>query len=493
MEPHEDTLFDDTAPAGKDALADIHFEMTAAGKWLLKVIGGPNNGAEFAMQAGHSYTIGTDPNTCDIVFHDTSVSRQHAKITVGSDDALSIEDLKSRNGTLVDGESLKEKKALTPNALVNIGTTSFVVYDREGEMQTIVSPLLPSLIKVTKKDHEQQHVERPPEQAPVNAIEKEVQPPSAGPTPPKKEDPEKSYRFVTVLIVLGLLTGMVSIVGMGISSLFRPAPIAVEEQIDVDKVLGEALSPFPSIKWSFNKATGRLQLIGHVLKAGDKNQLLYALGGMRFIKATDDHGIIIDEYVWQEINQLLATNSNWKGILIQATSPGRFVLTGYLQTRKQLEDLTQYLSENFHYLDLLEKKVVVDEDIVNRVSAILQNSGINNLSVALSSGDLSISGNVMAAKGAAFTQALTEIKSVPGVHIVKNFVTVLAPEASLINISDKYTVSGHSYFGKTLTVVINGKILSAGDQLDGMTITEIKTNTILLEKDGVKYQINYSK
>jgi hypothetical protein len=76
----------------------------------------------------------------------------------------------------------------------------------------------------------------------------------------------------------------------------------------------------------------------------------------------------------------------------------------------------------------------------------------------------------------------------------KNYVTELPPEATFVNISDKYTVTGYSNIGgSNLTVVINGRILSQGDQLDGMTITKILPNKIQLEKEGVKYEIDYSK
>ena len=44
-------------------LANIDFGVIEAGRWLLKVIGGPNNGAEFYMQAGNHYVIGTDPHS----------------------------------------------------------------------------------------------------------------------------------------------------------------------------------------------------------------------------------------------------------------------------------------------------------------------------------------------------------------------------------------------------------------------------------------------
>ena len=75
------------------------------------------------------------------------------------------------------------------------------------------------------------------------------------------------------------------------------------------------------------------------------------------------------------MNQLLSNNPNWKGITVSATSPGHFVVQGYLQTRKQAEALSQYVSENFRYLDLFDKKIVVDEDIVSTSSCQLQTLG----------------------------------------------------------------------------------------------------------------------
>jgi hypothetical protein len=42
-------------------------------------------------------------------------------------------------------------------------------------------------------------------------------------------------------------------------------------------------------------------------------------------------------------------------------------------------------------------------------------------------------------------------------------------------------------------VVINGKILSVGSDLEGMTITKMENNSVFLEKDGIKYRINYNQ
>ena len=150
----------------ENSIAQINFGMNETGRWLLKVVSGPNNGAEFYMQAGHSYILGTDTHSSDIVFHDTSVSRQHAKITVTAEDTLVIEDLKSRNGIMISGKQLEGKDTLSPSVIVTIGTTSFVVYDREGEMHTIISPLLPSIVKVLQHDEHKESQEMEKEGAP---------------------------------------------------------------------------------------------------------------------------------------------------------------------------------------------------------------------------------------------------------------------------------------------------------------------------------------
>jgi len=61
-------------------------------------------------------------------------------------------------------------------------------------------------------------------------------------------------------------------------------------------------------------------------------------------------------------------------------------------------------------------------------------------------------------------------------------------------VSSKYQVTGSSKYGNTNQyVVVNGKILSSGNDLDGMTITKIENNVIYLEKDGIKYKIQYNQ
>ena len=482
MERRQDTIYEEEE-LGKDALAEIDFGLLDIGRWLLKVIGGPNNGAEFSMQTGSSYVIGTDPNSCDIVFHDTSVSRQHARITISQDDKLTIEDLKSRNGTLVDGEPLKSKRSLDTNTLVSMGTTSFIVFDREGEMQTIISPLLPSIVKVLQKEEPKKADESLASQGnplPIAAV-------------PLPAPHEKTNTALGAFILIGIITGLFVVAAIGTSTLFKSEPIAPSEVVDATKTLNDILAPYPNIKYSFNKQSGRLLLVGHVLTGADKNELLYRLQELKFIKSLDDTGIVIDEGVWREINQILGKNPDWRGITVHSTSAGHFVLAGTLNKREQAERLYEYINANFPYVNLLEKRIFVEEEVADSINTTLQSIGLKDVQVQITNGEVTLSGSVPPAKIAEFDAAIAEFKTIPGIRNIRNMVAQQTPSQEIENITSEYQVTGLSNQGGNLTVVINGRILTRGDILDGMTITSIKGNAISLEKDGKKYQIDFSR
>ncbi len=486
-EQPQKSLFEEESDADKAALAEINFDLTETGRWLLKVVGGPNNGAEYSMQTGNVYLVGTDPNSCDIVFHDGSVSRQHARIAIGEDDSIAIEDLKSRNGTVVEGVPVAGKQKLNPNSIVGMGTTSFVVYDREGEMQTIISPLLPSIVKVLQQEEAKQS-EADAKAAEQQKIAEEAVAAGALVKPPEK------HAHLGAFLLIGILAGLIGIIGFGVASLMKSEPVVVQEHVDANAALKKALASYPDVKYQFNPATGRLNLVGHVLTQSDKNELLFNLQNYKFITSIDDKDVVIDEGVAREINQVLARNPEWKGITIQTPSPGHFMLTGYLQSRKQAEQIWDYISNNFPYLDLLQKRMVVEEEVISSVNQVLQNAGIRDINAQISNGDLTLTGNVATGKLTELNQVIPKLKEIQGVRNIKNFVTELPPEQSMVNISDRYEVTGVAQKGGVnMNVVINGRVLARGDSLDGMVITSIRPNAVFLEKDGIKYRIDYSR
>lgn len=481
--PEHETIFEEITDEDKGILAEIDFDLRETGRWLLKVIGGPNNGAEFSMQAGNSYIIGTDPTSCDVVFHDTSVSRQHAKLTVSESDTLAIEDLKSRNGTLVDGQPIEGKSALEPNTLVNLGTSSFLVFDRDGDMQTIISPLLPSIVKVLQKEGEEKTGEKISEDTSDVADSVSV-----------KTKNEKKQSALGAMILIGIITGLFVLVGVGTMTLFKSEPVQLKKVINYDAELDRALAQFPSVRYHYTESTGKLLLVGHVLTQSDKNQLLYNLQGLEFLKSLDDNGLIVDEGVWRETNSILNRDPRWKGISVHSPTAGTFVLSGYLQTRKQAEELSDYITANFPYLDILERKVIVEEDVISSVEIDLQKSGVRNVTVQLNNGELTLSGSLAKEQVVTLDRLMKKFRELPGVRNVKSFISEVEPEQTMVNISNRYQVTGFSHQGgANVNVVINGRILSRGDVLDGMTITSIRPTVIFLEKDGVKYRLDYNR
>ena len=497
-----DTIFDDEAAEGTE-IAHIDFDLLdTTGRWLLKVVSGPNTGAEFSMQASMSYLIGTDTSSCDIVFHDLSVSRQHARITIDAENHVIIEDLGSRNGTFVEGEKLTQKQSLTANSLVTAGTTTFMLIDREGERKTIISPLLgtgekslptangmPAATAAGKQPDQ-------PTGISLGSIHQAVLAPIQSEVERIKEEEKRKERHasaVSALMILAGITGLFVLIGVGTTMLFKTEPIIQPKTTDADSLIRDALKDYPAIRYSFNPATRTLLLVGHVLTPIDVSRILDNLSQLKFIISIDSSNIVIDEYVWKEINQVLSKNPEWKSITISSPVPGKFVMTGFLKSRKQAAELSDYISQNFNYPNLLEKKVIVEEDLKAEIAQRLVDAGFRNVKISLENGEVSLSGAISSNSGTAFSKLLTDIKAIPGVRTVLSFVSEAAGDQSTINISDRYQVTGYSAQGKNINVVINGRILTKGDSLDGMTITEITPMSIYLEKEGFKYRIDFNR
>lgn len=490
----EDSIFQEGDTGSSSDLANINFDYSETGRFLLKVISGLNNGAEFAMQTDKSYVIGSDSFASDIIFNDNSVSRQHVKLTIDPENNIFIEDLKSRNGTLVNGEPIAEKVAVDPSAMMTVGTTSFVIYDRESAMQTVISPLMPSIVKMlqqkeetNRKNEEAREKEKLELEAAAAAELKSAQELERISKKPKTQ-------HLSFFILTAMVTGLFVVSGIAITTLFKSEPVIKEQNLDTEAILAEAFSPFPSVKYNFNKATGVLLLAGHVSTSTDKNQLLYNLQGLKFIKTTDDDGVIIDEFAWREINPTLSKNPAWRGVSIQSPGPGKFVLSGYLQTRRESEQLWDYVSNNFPLINLLEKKVVVEEDVISQVNSLLTKDGFRDVKTQMSQGEITLTGFIPTGKTDIFSTVISNIRDISGVREVKNYVAELAGEQSMVNLTDRYEVTGHSEQGRgNISVIINGRVLARGDMLDGMLITTIKPNVIFLEKDAIKYRIDFTK
>ncbi|MCI0381449.1 MAG: type III secretion system inner membrane ring subunit SctD [Chlamydiae bacterium] len=443
---------------------ELSFGIVPETRWLMKVVSGPNAGAEFVMQTGSTYTLGKDPNVCDVVFQDLSVSRQHAKLIVTEDEKVFIEDLGSRNGTIVNGELIEAKRELHSEDLIGIGTTTFVVIDRQKARETIISPSLAAIPRVEEEG------------------KKEIK---------KAKDWKEFLIPKRHLILAGALALFVLICFVSMLNLFKSEPIIVKK-VDESREIKEALSRFPAVEFTYNHSTGKIFLVGHVLTSVEKQELLYLLKQMAYISDIEDT-VIIDEFVRENMNSLLMTNSAWQGVAIYTFEPGKFVLQGYLKTLEESEALSDYMNLNFPYLDRFDNKVVIESNLITEIQGLLFVKNFAGISFQLSNGELVLSGVADDSKSRQFHELLTTLKSISGIRVVKNYVVMTKNDTSRIDLSQNYQITGYSKKNDLdCFVVINGKILGRGDILDGMKITQIKSNQVFLEKDGLKYRINYN-
>ncbi|MDD5307589.1 MAG: FHA domain-containing protein [Deltaproteobacteria bacterium] len=88
---------------------------------------------EVDLESG-AFTIGRSPS-CNITLEDPLVSRTHARITVLDDHAI-LDDLGSRNGTLVNGEPIFDNHRLANRDRIRIGTHDFVFVEEKRHPST---------------------------------------------------------------------------------------------------------------------------------------------------------------------------------------------------------------------------------------------------------------------------------------------------------------------------------------------------------------------
>ncbi|MBM3192322.1 MAG: EscD/YscD/HrpQ family type III secretion system inner membrane ring protein, partial [Chlamydiae bacterium] len=392
FQDYHPTIFDEESP-----LDSLSFNEVTSARWMIKVISGPNTGAEFGLQPGHSYILGKDPHSCDVIFQDLSVSRQHAKITLDEQSISTLEDLKSRNGTYVNGHYLEAPHRLASQDLVSIGTTSFLLIDREQTRETLYSPA--SFTQAPE-----------PKEAPSEEPSKILSP--------------KTWKNLFIptkhLILAGTLVLLILIGISSALSLFKTHHIELAKQDD-QAVLEDTFKKFVGVDFSFNPATGTIFVVGDVLTEIEKQELLYLLKSLPFIRNIEDN-ITIDEIVWSDMNAFLARNPNWRAVTMTAYAPGKFTLKGYVQTQQDALNLAEYITLNFPYNEKLDNQVVVANTLETQVQALLMEKGFVNITFQLTAGELVLTGRLNESSEKDFSKLLQELKKVQGIRSIKNFV-----------------------------------------------------------------------
>jgi pSer/pThr/pTyr-binding forkhead associated (FHA) protein len=123
----EKTIFYDPS-AGVADVGEMVGRIEGVFRYALIVERGPRAGLTYVL--GDGDTVAGRSDDVDIFLGDVTVSRQHARFTV-SEDGLSVEDLKSTNGTYINAER-RDRAQLEPGDEVIIGKFHLVVAGGHG-------------------------------------------------------------------------------------------------------------------------------------------------------------------------------------------------------------------------------------------------------------------------------------------------------------------------------------------------------------------------
>jgi type III secretion system YscD/HrpQ family protein len=434
---------------------------------ILKVLSGPNAGAEFRLEKDKSYIIGKDPDSCDIVFNDLSVSKDHGKISIDKDGNAFIEDLGSKNGVIVNSKKIKGLQKVSSKDLILIGTTTFLILDPKEALETIYSPQ--PLIEEEKKMEEKEAV-----------------------APKFKEIWRKQIIPFKHLVVAGSIVIVLFTMFLCFFSLFKSKKIEIVQKNPVEEIKA-AISKFDNVEFSFNPANGKLFLVGHVLTAIDEQELMYNVNTLDSVLSIENN-IIIDEYVWKNTNDLLNNNALWRNVAVHSAKAGKFIVSGYLASPDEAQKLMGYLNANFPYVDKLESRVVVENVLKLQIEGLIITKGFSAITYQLNNGELVIAGRYSMDNSSEFESLLDNLKKLDGVRTLKNVAIKTTPDMARINLSQTYTVSGYITSDKKgVSIIVNNKIVNMGGSLDGMKITDINPDSIYLEKEGLKYKIDYKR
>ncbi len=483
-----DTIFE--LEEGEEGFKSAEIVMPTA-RFIFKVVAGPNTGAEIALEEGKSYLIGTDTTSCDIIFHDLSVSREHARLTLQSGGRMRVEDLSSRNGIVIEKKKVEREGTLLPNQLVALGTSVFLVIDREAPLETLITPSLEPAAYPEERIA-----------APRAAYEEEAHPSVEEPAPlptvveeEPKEAPKSARRGQMAVFTL-FMVGLLVLFGLLALSLFR----GTEEKVvpvNREAEIASALTLFPGVRYSYNERENKILVIGHVTTGIEKSELFYTLQSLPFVRSIEDH-VVNDESVWQEMNILISKNPHFQGVSMSSPTPGTFVLSGYLKSPDQLAELTDFMNANFNYLSDLQYRVFVEEEVMDNVHSKLLGAGFGAVNADFAVGQLILTGYIPATQHTQFESVVSSVEKIPGVRQVRSYVVALSPEQAVIDLNERfpgrYQVSGLSKRGDVnVNVVINGKLLMRGDTLDGMSVTSIQDSAVYFEKEGLKYKLQFNK
>jgi len=124
-------------------------------QWLLKVVAGPHQGAEIALNPGKTL-VGSD-DECDVVLHDVLIAPQHLELEMGGE-GVAAAPLGGR--IFIGGKRVRDARQAVPNfGFLSLGGTHLVIGPANGAWPLLSAADAPELEKEVEAPMEQDESE----------------------------------------------------------------------------------------------------------------------------------------------------------------------------------------------------------------------------------------------------------------------------------------------------------------------------------------------
>lgn len=438
-------------------------------RYLLKIIGGPNQGAEVALGDGE-ITIGS-ASDCDLILSDTLASGKHLKLTVAGE-AVSF--LPLELPVYLSGEEVtKEAHPLEFFKFVSLGTTHFVVGPVEGEWPSLTAADIPALKK------REVPAPGPVVEGAEGAAAAGVAGRSSSPKVevPFYKKPLYVYSAAGGLALLFLVGFMVAIFAL------RPPPPTKEQAKPADIVadirdllktegFGDRVTVTP--------VKGIYLVEGWVSQNQQKDTIINLLSDYSNII---DFKLYSEEEVLQAVKDILTTRK--LPLSVKSLGSGKVGVKGYIGDVKEWELIKEELNRDVGGLVALEDSVLTGEKIEQIIQQALKKFEITDKVMLLPQRDFLLAKGMLAKRDVpALKNAMETIEARVGFPVpVKNQILISESDKIYLDAKIESIIIGDGR--DAIITTQNGQKLFRGGILPGGYIIEdITRKGIILRKNG---------
>lgn len=445
-------------------------------KYLLKILSGPHQGAEVALDEGE-LIIG-NAQDCDLILSDTLVSPHHLK-TVVSENGVSIVPLESP--VYYDGQEIAKDEyfPVEPFKFISLGTTHFIIGPVEGEWPALSAVDIPGLTKLEKAE------DALFEEKEIETLEGEGGPPLDLEPIVEKTGLEKLLEDKKKLILVGaaIVLLIVLVIG-GIFVGLRSSPkevVKVDLMEPISKIISQVSYPQA---FSVEEHGGVYFVKGWVNNDEERNKIEVDLKKLRSNINTE---IRVQEYTLNNLKDLLKAMK--APVSVDSIEPGKMRLYGYYGDEAGWESVKSDIQKDIPGLKLLKDDVMTPSKLSPIITKVLNDHHVaDKIQFIPQKEAVILKGMISQADVPMIREAIVQFISEAGPTIpIKNQVIIAKPEDLYLDLDMDSVIIGKQGF----IITKSGQRLFEGGVLKGgYVIEKISREGIILKKGNQTITLN---